>query len=348
MLLKNYKYLTAIIAFLFLIMTFGCKDDASSTKTKFRQDAIPSSVAPDVLNPTISKLDARIKENPNEANLYAERANAYYEQQGYDEAIADITKAISLDSLQVSYHHQLADVYLDYNKSRLALNAMKSAAVIFPKSIPTLLKLSEFQLILKDNESCFRTLAKILEQDPQNAEAFFMMGMNFKDTDDDARAINSFQTAVENDPDLIDGWIELGYLFDSKNNPIATKYYDNALRVDSMNIIALEAKGNHLAFKGKYDEAILMYQKITNIDSRYADAFYNIGLIYMEQNKVKEAHNHFNIAIETDPLLIMAYFYRGKASELQGDISSAKNDYQQVLKMSPNFERAKEALALLN
>ncbi len=338
---KQFIPLTVFITFLFLVIGLGCKNE--DPKVDYN---LPPPVE-SLDSKSMDKINAAIQANPNDASLYAARATAYYEKEGYDEAIADLTKAIGIDSLQAPYHHLLADVYMDYYKSRLAINTMKRAAVLFPKRIPTLLKLSEFQLILQQHEASFKTLGQILKIDPQNAEAFFMMGLNFKDIDDDARAINSFQTAVENDPDLIDGWIELGYLFDKKDNPIATQYYDNALRVDSNNIIAIEAKGNHFAYKEKFDEAITMYQKINTINPLYADAYYNIGLMYMHQNKLKEAHNNFNIAINTDPLLIMAYFYRGKASELQGDMSAAKNDYQQVLNMKPDFDRAKEALAAL-
>jgi len=342
MLSKQSIYLTGFIAFLFLSIFVSCKNE--DTKVDYN---LPPPVA-SLENKSMAKINAAIQENPNDADLYAARANVYFEKEGFDEAIADLTKAISIDSLKAPYYHQLADVYMDYYKSRLGINTMKRAAVLFPKRIPTLLKLSEFQLILQQHEESFKTLAQILKIDPQNAEAFFMMGLNFKDMEDDARAINSFQTAVENDPDLIDGWIELGYLFDKKENPIAIQYYDNALRVDSTNIIAIEAKGNHLAFNQKFDEAIDMYKKINRINPLYADAYYNIGLMYMQQNKLKEAYDNFNIAINTDPLLIMAYFYRGKASELQGNISAAKNDYQQVLNMQPDFDRAKEALAALN
>lgn len=342
MLLKDYKYLTVIVAFLFLLGFGACKNDT----VKKPNNNLPPPITAGV-NPNLEKLNSKIEANPNDPTLYAERANTYYENEGYDEAIADLMKAISIDSMQVGFYHQLADVLLDYKKSRLALNTLKKAATLFPKRIPTLLKKSEFEIILRQHDDAFQTLAGILKIDPQNAEAFFMMGMAFKDTGDDNRAINSFQTAVENDPDLIDGWIELGYLFDKKENPIAVKYYDNALRVDSTNILALESKGNHFAYKGKLDEAIQLYKKISQVDPKYANAYYNIGLMQLEQNKIKEAYNHFNIAVNTDPLLIMAYFYRGKASELQGNISSARNDYQQVLNMKPNLERAKEALANL-
>ena len=224
---------------------------------------------------------------------------------------------------------------------------MENISNRYPERIPTLLKLSEFQLIIRKNEDAFRTLDRIFKLDPQNAEAFFMLGLNFKDVGDEQRAINSFQSAVENNPDLIDAWIELGYLLEKAENPMASKYFDNALRIDSLNTLALEAKENHLVGQKKYKEAIANYRKINRIDPQNPNAYYNIGLAYLQMDSIAQAQRNFNIAVKVDPVYLMGYFYRGYTAELSGDMEAAKQDYQQVLRLDPNFERASEALARL-
>lgn len=292
----------------------------------------------------ISKL---IAASPDEPDLYVKRAALYYQNEQYKEAAFDLSKAISIDSMQVMYYHNLADVYLDANKSLAALETMNKASNLFPKRIPTLLKLSEFQLILKKNQDSFRTLDRLMKVDPQNAEAFFMMGLNFKELGDEKRAINSFQSAVENNPDLVDAWIELGYLLDKTKNPLAGRYFDNALRMDSSNILALEAKGNHLGGQGKFEEAIKTYQKITKIDRQYPNAYYNIGLAYLQIDSIEQAYRHFDISTKVDPVYTMGYFYRAYVWQLKGNKEAAKKDYEQVLRLNPDFERAKEALSNL-
>ena len=87
---------------------------------------------------------------------------------------------------------------------------MERAVALYPQRIATLLKLSEVQLILKQHNTALETIDRILRIDPQNPEAYFMFGMIFKEMGDTARAVNSFQEAVELDADLIDAWINLG------------------------------------------------------------------------------------------------------------------------------------------
>ena len=339
----NIKYnsstLTLICGAVLLTLFVACNADAPSQKPVTKAVASPET--------SVSALTNKIKATPNNANLYVQRASAYYKESAFDEAIADLTKALSIDSTQVMYYHSLADVYLDYNKSRLALETMTKASNRFPKRIPTLLKLSEFQLILTKNQESLQTLNKILQIDPQNSEAFFMLGLNFKDLGDEQRAINSFQSAVENNPDLIDAWVELGYLYDKKNDPIASKYFDNALRVDSTNVFALEAKGNHLGNQGKFAEAIQTYKKIHRLDRENPNAYYNIGLAYLQMDSIAQAARNFDISVNVDPLYIMGYFYRAYTAELRGDKAAAQKDYEQVLRLNPDFERAQAALEKL-
>ncbi len=296
-------------------------------------------------NPVIDGFSKEIAANPDNASLYAQRAAAYYELEGFDEAISDLKTAIGLDSVQIPYHHLLADVYLDYYKSREALETMYQAEKLFPKSLPTKLKLSEFQFILKRNTQSLKTLDNILKIDPQNADAFFMIGMNLKETGDTTKAINSFQTAVEHNPDLIDAWILLGKLYAAQNNPLAPRFFDNAIALDTSNLEARMGKAVHYQRQGDWDQALDTYKKIIHIDPQYANAYYNIGLLHFEKEAYDKAKDNFSIATKVDPLNDRAYYYRGLASEFLKDFSSAQKDYEQALRINPDYAFAQEALA---
>ncbi|MEY4134483.1 MAG: hypothetical protein RL386_833, partial [Bacteroidota bacterium] len=263
---------------------------------------------------------------------------------GYDEAIQDLEKALGIDSTDPGALHLLADVYLDYFRSREALKTMEKAAALHPTRIPTLLKLSEFQLILKNYEPSLETIDRILQVDPQNAEAFFMMGQNFKESGDTARAINAFQQSVEYDPDLIDGWINLGQLQAALGNPIAERYFDSAIRINPASIPALHAKAFYLQSRDQLLPAIRLFQEITRIEPQYADAHYNAGLLFLDLDSVPQAYRAFDLAIQTDPVHIRSYFYRGLCSEMQGRFEKARTDYRQALAFSPDYTDAEEAL----
>ena len=338
---SRFHFNKFLIALCLCFVYASCGNDASE-KDPNTVEAISQTG-----NPTLDALNQRIREEPENPGLYAGRAEVYYKQKAYKEAIQDLAYALKLDSVNVDYHHFLADVYMDFLQSRQAIRTMERAVALYPERIPSLLKLSEFQMLLKQHQNSLKTVDRILKIDPQNAEGYFMMGLNFREMGDIPRAINSFQSAVENEPELIDGWVVLGELFAQRDNDIAERYFDNAARLDSLNADVLMAKANYYHNKGRLDEALEVYDNIIRVEPQYSDAFYNMGLAKLEQNKVEEAYRQFDMTIKTDPLHIMGYFYRGFSAEQLGNKTQAEKDYNHVLKFSPDFERAMEGLERL-
>ena len=100
-------------------------------------------------DPVIDGLTEAIKATPDDPSLYLKRSEIFYERKAYDQAVQDLARVMKLDSTNLRAHHLLADVYLDSYQSALALQTMQRAAMLYPDSINTKLKLSEFQLILK-------------------------------------------------------------------------------------------------------------------------------------------------------------------------------------------------------
>ena len=122
-----------------LLIFSGCKEDKRTPDTEESVDASSPSQL-------VTKELIADPENP---DLYIARGKVYYDQGDYDLAIDDFNAAISLDSTKAEYYHLLADGYLDNNQSRDALEVMNKVVEKQPERIPSLLKLSEFQLILK-------------------------------------------------------------------------------------------------------------------------------------------------------------------------------------------------------
>lgn len=329
--------------FLFFLLSLSL---LSSCKPKEEKQVISPEIKP--VNEILQSISEAISKNDTDPNLYFERAKVYHENESFDEAIIDLNKAILLDSLHGPYYSYLSDLYLDYYKSRQALKTIEKGASLLPRDIPTLLKKAEIQFILKMNQPSLVTLDQILRLDPQNAEAYFFSGLNFRETGDLKKAISLFQSAVDVDPDIIDAWIILGDLHDRTGNPDALKYLDNAIQIDSNNIQALHAKAFYLQNHNRILDAITIYKKINRLDPSYSEAYFNTGILYLEVDSFQQAKTHFNIAVKNNPTMALAYYYRGLASEKLSDIDAAKADFQQAINLDPEMERAKMSLDALN
>lgn len=329
-----------VVFFLFIsLLLFSCKDKGS-VSTPLTEEI--------ELDPVIVGINKAIQADPGNPALYYDRALMQYEKGNYEATIEDLNTAKGIDSSDFRIYHLLSDTYLDYYQSQKALNELENAAERFPKNIPTLLKLAELQLILKQYDASFFSIQKALNIDKQNPEVFFMMGMLYREQGDMDRAINSFQTAVELDPEIVDAWVILGDLFAEKDFEIASRYYDNAIRLAPENPQTYHAKAFYLQNKNKIQEAIALYKKINSLDPQYTDAYLNTGILYLEQDSLAKALEHFDILVKIEPQGYLGYYYRGLTKMFGGDIEGASSDFNQSLVFKPDFEKAKQALTELD
>lgn len=332
--MKSASFLILIFSLFFLIS--ACKQNGE------KKDRTKST------DPALSELTTLIRNNPQDAQILYDRAKLYYSKEAYDEAIDDLVRAQKIDSIKPDYYHLLADIYLDYYKSYEALKTMQKVVTLHPQRIPSLLKLAEFQYILKQYDASINTLNDVFAVDRLEPEAFFMLGMNFRALEDMERAKNAFQTAVENDPELVDAWLMLGNIHEQENDPQALVFYENAILVAPESVEALHSKAFYLQNNNKFEDAIAIYKKINVIDPQYVEAYLNTGLLFLEMDSIGQAFEHFNILVNMDVANPLGYFYRGFTFEQGGDLEKAKLDYQQALKLAPDFKEAKEALELLD
>ena len=309
-----------------------------------KEEVKPSADEQTTGDAVIDELTYQIDENPDNAQLLFERSKAFHEREAFDRAVIDMEKAMKIDSLNPDYYRHLSDVFMDYYKSRRAYQTMLVARKLFPERVPTLLKLAETQYILKLYDQSISTINEIFYLKKENAEAFFMLGLNLRAQNDLKRATEALKQAVDRDPELIDAWLLLGEIAEQEKDPLAGTYYDNAVRIAPENIYALHSKAYYTQINGDIQGAIDLYRKIVSIDREYTDAYLNMGILYTEMDSLDLAYEQFNIIAKTQTTNAKAYYFRGLVQELKGNIPAARADYKSAIAMDPSMERAQMAL----
>jgi len=295
-------------------------------------------------NPVIDAISDDIKQHPEDPNLYLKRAQIFYDNKAYDQAVQDLANVMKLDSTNLRAHHLLADVYMDHNQSSLALKTMQRAVALYPDSIHTKLKLTEFQLILKQYEGAMHTLDDIMKIHPGDPEALFMLGMVYRDQGKTQQAIGAFQSAVERNPDMTEAWVILGDLMDRTHNPLAIQYFDNAIRVDPKNVEALHAKAYFLQNNNRVEEALNIYKQIHEINPQYPEAYLNTAILQLYRDSLDAAMKELVILKGIDPANAAAWFYIGKVHQFRGEKKEAKASFEQALRLDDQYEQARDAL----
>lgn len=321
-----------IILFVIANLLYSCKEEENKKVA----------VIPD--DPTLEQLNILVDKTPKDEKLLFERAKYFYKNEKYKEAIADMRNVLKIDSLNPIYYHSLSDIYMDAAQSRFAIKTMQDLIAIYPERIPSLLKLSELYFIVKQYDKSITTINSILYLSPDNPEAYFMLGVNFKEMKQLAKAKNSFLTAVENNPEHINAWLELGQLAEIQNDTTAVTYFKNAVLVAPQNIEALHYLAYYYQNNGNLPEALNTYRKISALNPNYTSAYFNSGIIYLKLDSIQQAFNNFNILVNIDRGNPKAYYFRGMSHYLGGNDEAAKMDFLQALKIYPEYEEAKTML----
>lgn len=295
--------------------------------------------------PALAKLNADIKEDPSNAEYYHARAKYYYEKKKIIEGLADMGKAISIDSSKSAYFLTLSDLCFVSNKTSDAKKALETAVRIDPKNTDAIMKLAELHLYVRQHDKSIEYINMALRVDAYIAKAYFIKGMNYKEMKDTVRAISSMQTAVEQDQQYYQAFMQLGLLCASIKDPLAAQYYKNAIRIQPKSYEAWYGMGKYYQDVKDWTNALGTYNSILQIEPASRNVHYNMAVVYMFGLKKNElALEHFNLVIQSDPDFAEGYYARGICYQAMGKKKEAINDLEACMKIDPNNELAKAAL----
>lgn len=315
-------------AIVFLCALFlGACDETKNVKTEYI-----------TVSPELEKINKKIGETPDKADLYFQRGQLYRSLEMDSMALRDYDQAMSLDTTKSYYFSAVGDLLFDKKDISGSVKWFQKAISINPNDEIAHLKIANIFLYSKEYPKAFAQINTVLQQNVYNAEAYFLKGMCYKDMGDLDKALSSFQTAVQTEPKYYDGFMQLGLLYTKKNDPLALQYFENAIRVDSLNTEAHYAKAMYYQTQRKYKEAKEVFKRALRINMDYTEAHYNIGWMLLQQDSAKKALREFERVLTTRPDYAKAYYNKGLCHEILGEFELAKADYEQALVFDPAFD----------
>lgn len=312
----------------------SCETNSSTAQTK----------GPKGEHPALRKINKKIEATPNNAQLYFERALQYRELEQDSLALRDLDKALTLDTTQALYYSTVGDLLFDKKDISGSIKWFQKAISINPNDEIAHLKVAQILFYTEEYPKAFAQINLVLKQNVHNAEAYFLKALCYREMGELDKAISNFQTAVQKEPKYYDAFMQLGLLYTKRKDPLALQYFDNAIRVDSMNTEAHYAKAMFFQGQGKFEKAKEIFKEALISMPDYAEAHYNMGFMLLKQDSMAKALREFERVLSTQPDNAKAYFNKGLCNEGLGNYKKAKEDYEQALVFDPEFELPTAAL----
>lgn len=337
------KVIIPYLALFIAITLTACNQGKEQDVQDNDRDSVASAPA---ANAGLAELENKVRQDPNNPGYLHELSKAYIAEKRFDEALQHINKAILLDSTNAAYFLTMADLSFAANRTYNAKQSLEKVLQLDPSNIEAMLRLAELNLIVRKYSDSVDLLNKVIELDNKNTTAWFMRGINFKENGDTNRAVRDFQSAIEADPEFYNAYMQLGMIFQLRNDPAAEGYFTNAIRVKPNSEEALYGRGLWFQDHNQLDKAIQDYTTIIQMNPNNRNAHFNLGYIHqIYLNIFPEAIKHYTRAIEADPRYAEAFYNRGLCYEAVGNLDAAQSDFKSALTIRPVYPVAEQGLS---
>jgi tetratricopeptide (TPR) repeat protein len=248
----------------------------------------------------------------NNANVYFNEAEEYFDRGDYAEAIASYDKAIQLRS----------DFGQAYNNRGLAYHAKE------------------------DYDKAIEDANKAIELLPNSASVYNNRGYAYNDKGDYDKAIADFDKALQLNSEFAKAYYNRGLAYYAKGDYDKTIMdFGKAIQFTSETSSALLHNVPTGVF---YELSMRMADRLKAIQFE-ADlplVYINRGAAYYAKDELDKAIADYNKAIQLQPDLALAYYDRGVSYYAMGDYDKAIADFMEVLELNndPTVKQAAEAL----
>lgn len=329
----------SFIVFIGSILFYSCTEN-TSVEHKEDIEKVEGDSITAYKNAAFEVVNQQLKSDPNNSNLYIKRAQLYKQYNEVPFAIEDIDRAIKIDSLIPEFYLLKAEMQKQIDLYADAKRTLDKCLLIDNNNVQARIELGWMAFIIQNYEQSIEYADAALKRNMYAAEAYYLKGMIFYEKKDTAKAISSFITAIEQESNYYEAYIQLGVLHFNQDNDLAKEYIKNALRIKPKSPEALYHYGLWCQEHGEYNEAIDTYHKILEIKP-YREALFNLGFIHQEYLKVyEEAINFYTQAIGSDKNYFEAYYNRGLCHELLGNFDQAELDFRKALEINSSYDYA--------
>ncbi len=258
-------------------------------------------------------------------------------------------KPFRLEPNKGEFYFLKAKAQRHLNQLEAALNTARAADNRGYQQAELYILMGEIHLIIKQYQKAIDYLNRALKISSFNEYAYFYKGLVYAESNDTARAISNFQTAIEQSPEFIEPYNELARIHTAqKKYAEAHQYLASGIRFETGNAFLHYNEGANLIAQNLPDSAFISFRKAYTLDTTMFLATYNLGVIEYNRNRYAEAIPYFRKGLPYAAKLPNLYLLLADSYDKSGNRTEALRYFNQVLQQDPNNAFALKAVNRLN
>ena len=265
-------------------------------------------VAPEPINP-MATSQPDVQELPTPPTQAEAPAFVFEESAATPEKIEEVEEeSHEMNAEEIEAIIRQSSYFILAGKLHDALNLITSTVVTYPNNVPLRM---QYAVILAQHANnpteAINQLETILEIEPKNENALFLMGQLAELRHDFLLAKTSYEKLVEINDKHPEGFYRLGMVVNSHfpdQSEVVARYFKKAFKNDPSNADAYYQYANLLSdVLKKPQKAIKYFKKTLKAQHDHPFANYDIALLYHELEKKADAREYYLRAIKINPEL---------------------------------------------
>ncbi len=318
----------------------------------------------------IAYFKNKVKDEPENYELWFYLGNAYFENRNYSEAINAYERVLSLNPAFQSAYISLASTYARIGKKRKAkriifeglkkfdndeflyLSSIVLAECGYFKDAEKIIKgligknrddaylvvLGNIYLGMEKYEEALKAYQEAIEINEKNEEAWNNLGFLYFSLGNYVKARECYERATSINQGYREAWYNLGYLEHTLGNlSNAVFYYWKALQIDARDEVTWNNLGNALYNLGKYMESIPYFMKSVSINSEYEIGWNNIGNALDKMGMHRQSIPFHERALKINPKFDYAWHAKGHALSSLGHYEEALDSLERAIELNSEY-----------
>ena len=291
-----------------------------------------------------AELQTAVKVNPEILNTRLMLFSYYLRQNKPAKALELLGQGLTGKASDAPLYNAMALAANAQHNPDEALQYLRKAKTSDPSYFPTYFNIANYYLIVGQQDKAIAEYNAVLSKDPQNLKALLSIAALNELKGQDAQALQTYIAAEKTKNEA--AFLALaGYYARKKEIGKAIDVLDEAIKTNSKNFVALEAKGNLLVADKKFKEALKVFD-----DIEQAKQGTGIGLkikTYMAMKDFPRALEQAQQIITLKPNSAIGYMVLATIYETQNDVARAIDQLQRGIKADPGNPEARLQLGNL-
>ncbi len=224
-------------------------------------------------------------------------ATVLYQSGEIEKSISYMKIILSESPNYIMAYKRLAEIYEEMNKIELSIGVLNLGLKNNPDNISLLSALGITLIKSKNVDKGIEILKNCLKVKDYDPDIYNYLGMGYVEKKDYENALINFKKALEldtNSPVILNnlGAMYLRQYLDTKSDvyyELALRNFNKALEYDNKNYNALNGRASAYKYKKNLIAAINDWIKVIEIKPDFVDAYFNLGITYIEMKEKMNA-----------------------------------------------------------